>query len=182
MAIHQDQEEKVDGTNRLEGRDNIEHCAARDNFFPVFFIDSIKSSSMWLKTWLSFIFDKPQIENSYTCMCIIWSTNIIGQLTPKIVIIWVVVKKVDVSSSFPTDTLGGLLTSVALGRNFSCHFLLRLFPARDSFTLIIREEIRHSLDMKKASRNSLVAAFASSHHFSLVVRELCRSGFVQERL
>ena len=112
-------------------------------------------------------------------MCIIWSTNIIGQLTPKIVIIWVVVKKVDVSSSFPTDTLGGLLTSVALGRNFSCHFLLRLFPARDSFTLIIREEIRHSLDMKKASRNSLVAAFASSHHFSLVVRELCRSGFVQ---
>ena len=170
MAIHQDQEEKVDGTNRLEGRDNIEHCAARDNFFPVFFIDSIKSSSMWLKTY------------SYKCMCIIWSTNIIGQLTPKIVIIWVVVKKVDVSSSFPTDTLGGLLTSVALGRNFSCHFLLRLFPARDSFTLIIREEIRHSLDMKKASRNSLVAAFASSHHFSLVVRELCRSGFVQERL
>ena len=181
MAIHQDQEEKVDGTNRLEGRDNIEHCAARDNFFPVFFIDSIKSSSMWLKTWLKMILK-------------IWSTNcVIGQseafiertiyqLTPKIVIIWVVVKKVDVSSSFPTDTLGGLLTSVALGRNFSCHFLLRLFPARDSFTLIIREEIRHSLDMKKASRNSLVAAFASSHHFSLVVRKSCRSGFVQERL
>ena len=50
MAIHQDQEEaaeeKVDGTNRLEGRDNIEESAAtRDNFFPVSLVLSIQSKT-----------------------------------------------------------------------------------------------------------------------------------------
>ena len=50
MAIHQDQEEaaeeKVDRTNRLEGRDNIEESAAtRDNFFPVSLVLSIQSKT-----------------------------------------------------------------------------------------------------------------------------------------
>ena len=108
----------------------------------------------------------------------------IYQLTPesgvRVVIIWVVVKKVDVSFSSP-PTLGGLLTSVALGRNFSCHFFcLRsvFFQPDSTLLLIIREEIRHSLDMKKASRNSSLCL--KPFFFSLVVLPtigLCKRDF-----